>query len=1037
MRKKHSVQTRLLPGLLLALAVFTAANCQLQSDTVYLLLSPLPDVLLSKDSATVNTSEAWEASRRDEVLELFRSHVYGRVPRTDFSIAYDVIFQDNKALGGMAVMKEVKVTVRKGTDELDFIILIFLPAEAMEAVPLFVGLNFNGNHTIHPSRDISITDNWVPNKPEIGVHENRALEFSRGMLSRRWPVEMILARGYGLATLYSGDLDPDFDDGFMNGIHGLLGEDGEGRSSDSWGTIAAWAWGLSRAMDYFETDPAIDQDRVAVVGHSRLGKTSLWAGAQDQRFAMVVSNNSGCGGAALSRRPFGERVSSINEVFPHWFASKFHEYDNNEAACPVDQHMLLALAAPRPIYVASALEDEWADPRGEYLSLLCSGDVYKLYGEDVLRDELSPELNQPRWLGKQGYHIRSGKHDITSYDWEQFLAFADLHMGSNAGKSDLNPVSMEWIREHLRGERPRLILTPELESQVMAKLESGDPITTNGFQLLEKSAGAMLGMEPLSYEKQGRRLLGVSREALRRITTLAMVYRFNKDPRYLEQLELEMKAVCSFDDWNPGHFLDVAEMATAVALGLDWAGEYLSPEVSDQARSALVEKALKPGIAASGNNFWKEVDNNWNLVCNGGLALAALVVYDDEPELASAVLYQAVQTIPLALRPYAPDGIYPEGVSYWSYATTYLTLAISGFESALGTDFGFTDYPGFLESAAFSMVLAGPSGEYYNYFDASLDGFYSISHFGSLAWFSGRTGEDLDLDACKQLLNEGLSNDRIIRGSRFFALDLLNLSIRDPDKNMPFPWPETWWGGGSEPIVVLRDSENAEDAFFLAAKGGMAGDNHGNMDAGSFVFELGGIRWSEDPGNQDYNTLEQIMGMGLWETDQDSERWTLLTKSNLGHSTLTVNGEQHLVDGRVALIRSDLRSEEATFTFDLSPLFGKNILSAHRSFTREGDHLIIQDELLPSELTERINWQMITRASVKVEKDRLILRQEGRELYLNLKSDLPHETRVVDLSPPPLPYDRDIPGLKRIELCFDRETFTDSCLIIVELSGNH
>ena len=931
--------------------------------------------------------------------------------------------------------EEVKVSVHKGAKKLDFIVLIFLPSDTQGAVPLSLGLILTGTTPFIPVAEITITDNWVPNEPEIGVSENRAMEQSRGMRSSRWPVEMILARGYGLATIYSGDIDPDFDDGFVNGIQGLVQENGEGRSSDSWGSIAAWAWGLSRAMDYFETDPAIDQSRVAVIGHSRMGKTSLWAGAQDERFAMVVSNNSGCGGAALSRRPFGERVSAINDVFPHWFASKFHEFGDNEAACPVDQHMLLALMAPRPLYVASATDDEWADPRGEYLSLLSSGDVYELYGDAVLTEKLSPEVNQPRWAGKQAYHIRRGKHDITSYDWEQYLSFADLHLGSHSAAGDANPVSMEWIRDHIRSGSPRLILTTELESQVLEKLASGDPITTMGFQLLEQSAGAMLDKEPLSYEKQGRRLLGVSREAVRRITTLAMVYRFNKDQRYLDQLEREMKAVCSFVDWNPSHFLDVAEMATAVSLGLDWAGEFLSPDVLKLARTALVDKALKPGIAASENNFWTKVDHNWNLVCNGGLALAALVVFEDEPEIASAILHQAVETIPLALKPYSPDGVYPEGASYWFYATTYLTVAISGFESALGTDFGFTDYPGLLESATFSMMMAGPSGDYYNYFDASLEGFQGLSHFGLLAWFSNRTGAGVDLGVCEKLFKEGLNNPQFTRESRFFGIDLLNLSMMDPGHGEQFDWPETWWGGGLEPIVVMRDMKNDQDAFFMAAKGGMAGDNHGNMDAGSFIFELGGIRWSEDPGNQDYNSLEQKMGGGLWEMGQNAERWTLLTKNNSGHSTLTVNGENHLVDGRSPLIKSDVRPHGVTYTFDLSPLFGDKVQAAFRSFSREGKSLIIRDEIIPSELTERVTWQMITRASVDVLDERLVLRKDGKELNLRLISDLPYKLNVVNLSPPPLSYDKDISDLKRIEFTFTREALADSCVILFELAA--
>jgi hypothetical protein len=1036
MINKFFVQVRLLLILLLTSAATPLVICQASNDSIFKLIAPLPDALLNEDGTAVESAEDWESKRRNEVLELFRSDVYGRAPLSEPLVSYEVIFQDKQALGGKAVMKEVKVTVSKDKRQMNFTILIFLPTGTKGTVPLFLGLNFNGNHTIHPCKEISITDSWVKNKPEMGVNENKATEQSRGARASKWPVELILARGYGLATIYYGDIDPDFHDGFENGIHSILQENSAERTTDSWGSIAGWAWGLSRALDYFETDPAVDQNRVAVIGHSRLGKTSLWAGALDQRFALVVSNNSGCGGASLSRRPFGESLSTINRVFPHWFAEKFHEYSDNEIACPVDQHMLLSLIAPRPLYVASALEDEWADPYGEYLSLLNSGPVYGLYGEEKLKKKHSPEVNQPRWVGKQGYHIRSGKHDITTYDWEQYLAFADLHMGSKPNSKNNNPVSMEWIHKHIRSESPRLILTPELESSIREKIQSGDQTVKKGLQLLEQNAETMLELEPLAYQMEGRRLLGVSREAIRRITTLALVYRFERNESYLKRLEEELRAVCAFRDWNPSHFLDVGEMATAVALGLDWAGEWLTPDVTELAREALVNKALKPGIAASGTTFWKKVDHNWNLVCNGGLALAALTVFEDEPELASAILHQAVQTIPLALSPYAPDGIYPEGASYWFYATTYLTIAISGFETALGTDFGFTDYPGVKESAVFSQILAGPSGDYYNYFDAGEGGFQSLSHFGLLSWFSLGTGKGVNQDACMKLLKSELSDPRSASKERFLSVHFLNISQLDQAGGELFEWSETWFGGGDSPLAVFRDSDNSPDAFFLAAKGGMAGDNHGNMDAGSFIFEKEGVRWSVDPGSQGYFALEQIMGEDLWDRGQNSPRWSLLTKNNFGHSTLTVNEKMHLVDGRAYLIRTDLRSNTESCTFDMSPLFGEDIQKAYRTFSRSGERLIIRDELVPSKLTENISWQMITRAAVTVEENRIVLRQDGKELNLIIKSDLPYEVKVIDLSPPPLTYDKDISDLKRIEYRIGKEALGNPFTLDIEIMSS-
>ena len=371
----------------------------------------------------------WESRRRNEVLRLFEDHVYGRVPDMEVQLQATVDRIKGHSLEGKADIKEVKISLTGTEDTIDLVVLIFLPRGKDGPYPLFLGLNFFGNHTVYPDPSISLPSGWLRNSSELNISGNRATDDSRGVRAGRWPVELILERGFGLATLYCGDIDPDEDDGFHNGVHGL---DHSQRDSSSWGTLAAWAWGLSRVMDYLETDADVDASRVALLGHSRLGKTALWAGALDERFAMVVSNNSGCGGAALSRRRVGESVARINASFPHWFALRFRDYSDNETACPVDQHMLLGLVAPRLLYVASATEDTWADPQGEYLSLYYAGSIFALYGKGRPGNPLPPEADDPRWEGNVAYHIRTGKHDITRWDWEQYLAFADLHMKAGA-----------------------------------------------------------------------------------------------------------------------------------------------------------------------------------------------------------------------------------------------------------------------------------------------------------------------------------------------------------------------------------------------------------------------------------------------------------------------------------------------------------------------------------------------------------------------------------------------------------------------------
>ena len=384
----------------------------------------LPNPLVCIDGSAVKDTKVWNQKRRPEILRLFENEVYGRAPGKPEHMEFLEIEKDTIALKGMAKRKQIAIKLGKGDKELVINLLIYSPTKTKAPVPGFLTINFHGNHTVHHDPAIKITESWVRNRN--GISDNRARPEDRGSSSSRWAIEEIIESGYAFATVYYGDIDPDFDDGYLNGVHGLLTSSKEiKRKPTDWGSIAAWAWGLSRCMDYLETNPEIDSEKIAVMGHSRLGKTSLWAGAVDPRFAMIISNNSGCGGAALSRRKFGETVKRINTSFPHWFCDNYKKFNDNEDRCPVDQHMLIALAAPRPVYIASAEGDLWADPRGEFLSTLGAEPVYKLFGYEMGANE-QPSANQPIH-GRIGYHLRRGKHDVTIYDWEQYLRFADLH----------------------------------------------------------------------------------------------------------------------------------------------------------------------------------------------------------------------------------------------------------------------------------------------------------------------------------------------------------------------------------------------------------------------------------------------------------------------------------------------------------------------------------------------------------------------------------------------------------------------------------
>jgi len=356
----------------------------------------VPGLLVTSDGGRINNASEWEKKRREEVLELFRENVYGRVPSTSYNMKFTIEKEDGKAMEGKATLKQVVITIESEGKALDIPLTVFIPNNAPKPVPAFLLIDNRGPANTDPERIVK---------------------------SEFWPAEEVAARGYAIAVFYNADLDPDNFDDFKNGIHAVL--DRGSRRPDSWATISAWAWGASRCLDYFETDPAIDSRKVAVVGHSRGGKTALWAAAEDSRFAMAVANESGCGGAALARRRFGETIEIINRAFPHWFCLNYRNWAGKEDSMPFDMHMLMALIAPRAVYITSAGEDLWAAPRGSYLSLFHALPVYRLYDKSIRLPEQMPPLNKPVLSGSVGYHIRDGVHNMLLNDWNWFMDFGD------------------------------------------------------------------------------------------------------------------------------------------------------------------------------------------------------------------------------------------------------------------------------------------------------------------------------------------------------------------------------------------------------------------------------------------------------------------------------------------------------------------------------------------------------------------------------------------------------------------------------------
>ncbi len=357
----------------------------------------LPDPLVANEGTAIVSDKQWSTIRRPELMELFREHVYGRRPTTSYAIEFVQEAERTDSLEGTAIGRSMKAVLTIDERSFTFPFTIFVPKKSTGKVPAVVLIN---------------------------NREFASLDKASGEHDAFWPVRTLVNRGYATATFFTSDVDPDRADGYSTGVRSFFAY-GQAPEDDAWRSLSAWGWAASRVLDYLQTVDAIDATRVTVVGHSRGGKTALWAASEDTRFAIGYSNNSGCGGAALSRRAYGETVARITSSFPHWFTPNFAKFAGRENELPVDQHQLVALVAPRAVYVTSADEDLWADPQGEYSSLVGAAPVFKLLGESSIDESMMPPLDQQRIVGKSGYHIRRGGHGLEQFDWDKFLDFAD------------------------------------------------------------------------------------------------------------------------------------------------------------------------------------------------------------------------------------------------------------------------------------------------------------------------------------------------------------------------------------------------------------------------------------------------------------------------------------------------------------------------------------------------------------------------------------------------------------------------------------
>jgi hypothetical protein len=592
-------------------------------------------------------------------------------------------------------------------------------------------------------------------------------------------------------------------------------------------------------------------------------------------------------------------------------------------------------------------------------------------------------------------------HHLTAFC--TLLASALLGLGAE-------PPSQQQILQKVSPlpDHPRLFWTSKDEAGVRERIDS-DRQMKAVWEAVRITANEMLTEPAVIYRKDGRRLLGRSREALGRMMHLGFAFRLTGDRRYAARAMAEMNAMAAMPDWNPSHFLDTAEMTLAIAVGYDWLYERLSPELRQASREAIEKKGLGPYLKPGAKLGWEHGRNNWNQVCHAGMVAGALALLEDNPDRAAEVVRRAIVGLPYVMKVYNPDGTYPEGPGYWNYGTSFNVMLISMLESVFGTDFDLSRSPGFLKSGEFMLNIIGPTRRTFNFSDCGSGTGFSPA----MTWFAARTGRPDLLWFETELLEKELASIRDSKGreqgDRYFPLVLVWAKAGLKRKE---PATLNWLGQGQNPLGVFRSSWTDPNAVFLAIKAGTPSASHAHMDIGSFVLDAEGVRWSLDLGAQDYNALEQ-RGVNLWDFRQGSERWSLFRYHNRGHSTLLIDDAEQVVTSKAPVSDFSADPKNAYAVVDLSATYAGQLAAATRRFALQPDRrVVIEDQLTGGAKPAQVRWGMVTPARLKTNgSNRAWLEKDGKRLRFEVLSPAKVTIECWPADPPPRDYDSRNPGI--------------------------